>query len=234
MDTTNVSLIMFDLDGTLVDTAPGIAKAANAMLGDLGLPTYSLQQITNWVGNGIPRLIKRVLTGELMAEPDAEQFATALDRFEKHYLIEVNDCTCETYAGVKEALETFHSAQIPMVCITNKTGVFTTPLLKKLDFLKYFSFVLSGDSLPAQKPDPLPLLHSCKQLGVEPVNALFVGDSSNDVKAARAAQIRVVCVPYGYNHGQDIRDANPDLIINTLMDLPPLLKCKTTNRETLL
>jgi phosphoglycolate phosphatase len=218
-----VKLVLFDLDGTLVDTAPDIAKAVNMMLLSLGLREHAQEQITNWIGNGIPRLIKRALTGELNGEPDAELFRRASESFGENYLHIVHQSVCDAYPDVVETLETLWQGNVPMVCITNKAEAFTIPLLKNLGFAKYFSLVLSGDSLPKQKPDPLPLLHACEHFNVDPKHAVFVGDSCNDVKAAKAAAMRVICVPYGYNHGNPIQDAGPDLVIQTLRELPPLL-----------
>jgi phosphoglycolate phosphatase len=110
-----------------------------------------------------------------------------------------------------------------LACITNKAEVFTLPLLDALGLRRYFQLVLSGDSLPRQKPDPLPLLHACRHFGITPDHGVLVGDSSNDVQAARNAGMPVICVPYGYNHGHDIRDSRPDAVIESLEELPRYL-----------
>ncbi len=218
-----VKMVMIDLDGTLIDTVPDLAAAANRMLADLGRPAWDEAHYRKWIGNGVPRFVKRALTGEMLAEPDAALFEQALAIFRKHYGDAVADLS-RPYDGVVEALERLSAIGFSLVCITNKAEAFTVPLLKQLDLYKYFKLVLSGDSLPKQKPDPLPLLHACKHFGITPDHGVLVGDSSNDVQAARAAGMPVICVTYGYNHGHDIRDSHPDAVVDSLVDVPQYLK----------
>jgi phosphoglycolate phosphatase len=218
-----VKMVMIDLDGTLIDTVPDLAAAANRMLADLGRPVWDESHYRKWIGNGVPRFVKRALTGEMQAEPDAAVFEQALAIFRAHYAAAVADRSLP-YAGVVEALERLSAMGFSLACITNKAEAFTVPLLKQLDLYKYFRLVLSGDSLPKQKPDPLPLLHACRHFGITPEHGVLVGDSSNDVAAARAAGMPVICVTYGYNHGHDIRDAHPDAVVDSLIDVPPYLK----------
>jgi len=111
-----------------------------------------------------------------------------------------------------------------LACITNKAESFTLPLLRNLGLSRFFKLVLSGDSLPAQKPDPLPLRYACEYFGIAPSRAIFVGDSTNDVLAARAAGMPVICVTYGYNHGQSIRESHPDALVDSLLELPTYLR----------
>ncbi|WP_096463009.1 phosphoglycolate phosphatase [Sulfurifustis variabilis] len=217
-----VKMIMIDLDGTLVDTAPDIADSANLMLADLGREPHPLDRIAEWIGNGVSRLVKRALTGEMWAEPDAPLFEQAIARFRHHYGERVA-AKSRPFPGVVDGLEELARARFRLACITNKAGAFTRPLLDALDLSRYFELVLSGDSLPKKKPDPLPLLHACEHFGIRPEQGLLVGDSGNDVKAARAAGMHVVCVSYGYNHGQDVRELNPDAVIESLGDLPRLV-----------
>lgn len=218
-----VKMVMIDLDGTLIDTVPDLAAAANRMLADLGCPAWDETHYRKWIGNGVPRFVKRALTGEMLAEPDAQLFEQALAIFRKHYGAAVADLS-RPYAGVVEALERLSAMGFSLACITNKAEAFTVPLLKQLDLYKYFKLVLSGDSLPKQKPDPLPLLHACRHFGISPDHGVLVGDSSNDVAAARAAGMPVICVTYGYNHGHDIRDSHPDAVVDSLVDVPQYLK----------
>ena len=124
---------------------------------------------------------------------------------------------------MKEGLQFLRDAGYKLGCITNKAAAFTEPLLKDLGIYDYFQIVVSGDTLPVKKPDPLPLLHAARFFKVEPSRALMVGDSISDVKAARAAGFQVVCMSYGYNHGQDIRDAHPDAVIDSMAQLSGLL-----------
>jgi phosphoglycolate phosphatase len=217
-----VKMVMIDLDGTLIDTVPDLAAAANRMLEDHGRPAWPPEQAATWIGNGVPRFVKRNLTGEMWAEPEEAQFQQALALFQKHYAAAVSALS-RPFPGVVEGLEQLEVRGFELACITNKAEAFTRPLLKDLGLDKYFKLVLSGDSLPKQKPDPLPLLHACRHFGITPDHGVLVGDSSNDVEAARAAGMPVICVTYGYNHGHDIRESHPDAIVGRLTEVPPYL-----------
>ena len=218
-----VKMVLIDLDGTLIDTLPDLAAAANRMLADLGRSAWDEAHYRKWIGNGVPRFVKRALTGGMLAEPDAALFEKALAIFRRHYGAAVA-VRSRPYTGAVEALERLAAAGFSLACITNKAEAFTLPLLRQLDLHKYFKLVLSGDSLPKQKPDPLPLTHACAFFGITPDHGVLVGDSSNDVAAARTAGMPVICVTYGYNHGHDIRDARPDAVVDSLLDVPPHLR----------
>jgi phosphoglycolate phosphatase len=217
-----VKMVMIDLDGTLIHTAPDLADCANRMLAELGRPACPLETVMTWIGNGVPRLVKRALTGEMWAEPDAALFDRALTIYQKHYAAHVSDLS-RPFPGVVEGLTALKARGYRLACITNKAEAFTLPLLKNLDLYKYFELVLSGDSLPKQKPDPLPLRHACQHFGITPDHGVLVGDSSNDVEAARAAGMPVLCVTYGYNHGHDIRESKPDQVVESLAQVPQYL-----------
>ncbi|MEK7716714.1 MAG: phosphoglycolate phosphatase, partial [Pseudomonadota bacterium] len=176
-----------------------------------------------WIGNGVPRFVKRALTGEMQAEPDDKLYEQALALFRRHYAAAVSDLS-RPYPGVVQALERLTAQGFSLACITNKAEAFTLPLLRNLDLYKYFQLVLSGDSLPKQKPDPLPLRHACEHFSIDSSHGVLVGDSSNDVQAARAAGMPVICVTYGYNHGHDIRQSLPDAVVDSLTEVPPYLK----------
>ena len=218
-----VKMVMIDLDGTLIHTAPDLAACANRMLRDLGCDEWPIEKVMTWIGNGVPRLVKRALTGEMQAEPEAVLFDEALVVFQTHYAAHVSDFS-RPYPGAVEGLERLKALGFSLACITNKAEAFTVPLLKDLDLFGYFQLVLSGDSLPRQKPDPLPLLHACRHFGITPEHGVLVGDSSNDVQAARAAGMPVICVTYGYNHGHDIRDSHPDAVVDSLAEVPQYLR----------
>ena len=218
-----VKMVMIDLDGTLVHTAPDLAAAANGMLADLGRPKRDVVDIEAWIGNGVPRLVKRALTGEMEGEPDPALFERAYTLYQKHYAACVS-LQSRPFPGVVEGLEQLKSMGFDLACITNKAKVFTDPLLRDLRLQQYFGLVLSGDSLPRKKPDPLPLQHACAHFGIRPDQGVLVGDSRSDVQAARAAQMPVICVTYGYNHGQDIRGSGPDAVIDSLAELPHYLR----------
>ena len=218
----SIKVIMIDLDGTLLDTADDLALAANLMLKDLGLPEQSTSTIRSYIGQGIQKLVKRTLTGQLDGEPDAALFAQALPLYEKHY---ANNLSVNTrpYPGVLEGIKIMQQAGFKLACITNKAEAFTLPLLRSTDLYEQFEIVLSGDSLPKKKPDPMPLTHICKHFDVQPHEALLIGDSLNDAIAARAAGCHVFCVPYGYNEGRNVYELDCDAIVETLIEASKLI-----------
>ncbi len=221
-DLVRPEMILIDLDGTLVDSVPDLAYCVDEMMKHLGLPPRGEAAVRNWVGNGVERLVRRALTGELDGEPDEELFQRAYPVFLELYA-ENTSRRSRLYPGVREGLEALRARGYPLGCVTNKAMQFTDPLLADLGIRDFFGIVIAGDTLPRKKPDPLPLMHASEFFGSRPCASLMVGDSVSDVKAARAAGFRVVCVSYGYNHGRDIREARPDVVIDSLAELPPLL-----------
>ena len=218
-----VKMVMIDLDGTLIDTVPDLAVAANRMLADIGRPARATALLRSWVGSGMLRFVKRSLTGEMRAEPEPKLFEQGLDLFRRHYAAAVSDLS-RPYPGAMDALVRLQDQGFALACITNKAESFTLPLLRNLGLSRYFKLVLSGDSLPAQKPNPLPLRYACQYFGISASQAVIVGDSANDVLAARAAGMPVICVTYGYNHGQSIRESHPDALVDSLLELPTYLR----------
>ena len=176
----------------------------------------------SYIGNGISWLVKRALTGDMHAEPDAALYDKALPIFEKHYTELL--LQSKPFAGVIQGLEAMRSAGYRMGCITNKVARYTEPLLKGLGLAKYFEIVLSGDSLPEKKPHPMPLLHAAKFFDVPVKSLLLIGDSLSDTLAARAAGCPVFCVPYGYNHGEPAESLDQDAVIPGLPAALPLIK----------
>jgi phosphoglycolate phosphatase len=218
----SISAILIDLDGTLLHTAPELVASANRMLLDLGRPAVSQDLLTSYIGNGVSWLVKRALTGDMHAEPDANLYEQALPIFERHY----NELLLQSkpFEGVIAGLDAMKAAGFRLGCITNKVKRYTEPLLEGLGLAHYFEIVLSGDSLPEKKPHPLPLLHAAKFFGVPVEKVLLIGDSLNDSVAARAAGCPIVCVPYGYNHGEPVDRLDLDAVINTLPDVMKLIK----------
>lgn len=214
-----VSAIVIDLDGTLLHTAPELAESANRMLRDMGRPAVSQELLMSYIGNGIHWLVKRALTGDMHAEPEAALFDQALPVFERHYTALLLDS--KPFPQVIAGLDAMKAAGYRLGCITNKVERYTTPLLKGIGLAHYFDIVLAGDTLPEKKPHPLPLLHSAKFFGVPVERLLLVGDSLSDTQAARAAGCPVFCVPYGYNHGEPVEGLDLDAVIP---DLPAALK----------
>jgi phosphoglycolate phosphatase len=217
-----VEAVVIDLDGTLLHTAPDLAEAANRMLAEMQLPAIKEALIKTYIGNGVSRLIKRVLTRSMDGEPDAELFSRAQPIYEQHYQ-EVVSLNSKPFPGVVEGIEAMQKAGYHLACITNKAAKFTVPLLKDTKLHDYFELILSGDSLPKRKPDPLPLLHACEQFGIKPDQMLLIGDSLNDTQAARAAACHVFCVPYGYNRGGDVRDLDLDAVVGSLLEASTLI-----------
>lgn len=215
-------LILFDLDGTLVDSVPDLAFCIDEMMRALGRSAHGEDRVRGWVGNGVDRLVKRALTGELQAEPEEAEFARAKALFDVLYADNTSQRS-QLFPGVREGLQRAADANIKLGCVTNKAGRFTEPLLRDMDIADYFGIAVSGDTLAQIKPHPAPLLHAAKFFGIEPSQALMVGDSMHDVEAARAAGFAVIAVSYGYNHGVDIREAKPDTVIDSLTELPALL-----------
>jgi phosphoglycolate phosphatase len=216
------AMILIDVDGTLVDSVPDLAYCVDAMMEQLGRPSCGEAKVRNWVGNGVERLVRRALSGTLDGEPPEADFARAYPLFLDLYSRNTSKRSC-LYPGVREGLDMLKAAGYPLGCVTNKVAQFTEPLLRDLGVHDDFAIVISGDTLPRKKPDPEPLLHAAGFFGVAPQSSLMIGDSISDVRAARAAGFRIVCVSYGYNHGVDIRDARPDAVIDSLSDIMTLL-----------
>jgi phosphoglycolate phosphatase len=213
----SVKGVVIDLDGTLLDTAPDLADAAMAMAEDLGLPAIDLATVKTYIGNGVSRLVKRVLTRDMFADPAPELFAQALPIYEKHYAEWVSRKS-RPFPGVVEGLLAFRAMGVHVACITNKAERFTVPLLRDTGLFDFFELILSGDTLPEKKPSPLPLLHACQVFGVEPDELLLIGDSLNDTQAARAAGCPVFCVPYGYNRGRPVSELDLDAVVPSLAE----------------
>jgi phosphoglycolate phosphatase len=213
---------MIDLDGTMLDTVADLAVAVNLMLARLGRDALDEALVRNFVGKGIPNLVQRSLAGNMQGEVDAALFERALPVYLDCYE-SVNGQHTSLYPGVLDGLNAFRRAGFPLVCVTNKSARFTLPLLQQMRLADYFVLVVSGDTLPKKKPDPLPLTHACKELGIAPRDMLMIGDSLNDTIAARAAGCPVFCVPYGYNEGHDVRQLDVDAIVETLMEAATLI-----------
>ena len=219
----NIKAVVIDLDGTLLNTAPDLAKAAELMMAELGLPAVPMETIKTYIGNGVSRLVKRVLTGDMQAEPDAALFEKAIAIYHKHYGEHVADLS-RPFDGVVEGLQAMKAAGYRVACITNKAEQFTVPLLLATHLHGYFDMILSGDTLPKKKPDPLPLLHACERFGIQPNELLLIGDSLNDTQAARAAGCHVFCVPYGYNRGRPVTELDLDAVVPSLFEASKLIK----------
>ena len=215
-------MILIDVDGTLVDSVPDLAYCVDEMMKKLDMPVHGADKVRNWVGNGVDRLVKRSLLGQLDGEPDDDLYQKARPIFMELYADNVSKRSM-LYDGIREGLDYLKAQGYQLGCVTNKAAQFTIPLLMDLGVHDDFSFVICGDDLPKKKPDPMPLLHAAEHFNVKPENALMIGDSISDVKASRAAGFQIICMSYGYNHGEDIRNYDPDLVIDSMVELKGIL-----------
>ena len=215
-------LVIFDLDGTLIDTAPDLAYSMDLVMQELGLPRQGVSKVRRHIGNGVRRLVEDVMASELQDAPGKGAVDEALDAFVGHYhehLVRQS----RLYPGVRRCLQGLRSSGIKLACVTNKARAFTEPLLAHFQIDGYFDLVLSGDSLPKKKPDPFPLMHACQRFAVEVADCVMVGDSGNDILAARNAGIRSVCMSYGYSDAETVKMLKPDVVLGSCAELMDLL-----------
>ncbi|MGB0359902.1 MAG: phosphoglycolate phosphatase [Endozoicomonas sp.] len=217
-----VSLVMYDLDGTLVESVPDLAIALDGMLLDLGLPQAGESKTQLWIGNGIPSLVKRAITdnvrGDEPGNVDKKLFEKGYQCFRHHYEKELG-LHSHLFEGVKPFLKAMHHRGIQQAVITNKSEDFSYRLLQLMGIDHFFGLVIGGDSLSEKKPHPMPLLHTMNHFKISSKQSLMIGDSITDIQAARRAGVKVIGLPYGYNHGEPIETANPDLIVSSLDEL---------------
>ena len=216
-------MVLIDVDGTLIDSVPDLAYCVDQMMQHLGMDAHGEARVRNWVGNGVERLVRRALIGQLEGEPDEALFERAYPVFLRLYADNVSQRS-RLFPGVEQGLAYLESSGYKLGCVTNKAAQFTIPLLKDLHVHDFFAIVVCGDTLERKKPDPMPLLYAAQQLGVEPRQSLMLGDSVSDVTAARAAGFQIICMSYGYNHGEDIRLYHPDAVIDSMVELEALLE----------
>jgi phosphoglycolate phosphatase len=206
---------LIDLDGTLLDTAPEIVAAGNAMLRELGREALPGATVSSYIGKGVADLALRCLraTG---AEPSAEDCEHALAIFDRHYTA-LNELGSAEFPGVRAGLEAMRAADVRLACVTNKRARFALPLLGAAGLAPFFGAVVSGDSVRNKKPHPEPFLEACRLLCVSPAEAVVIGDSANDADAARAAGCEFLLVPYGYREGLEVHEIACDAIVDSLI-----------------
>lgn len=195
--------VLIDLDGTLMDTAPDLAAAANRMRADFGLPPLPLERIATFVGKGAEVLVHRALTDDLYGHAGPEAFARGRASFYAHYTVE-NGQQAIVFDRVPQALQQLRGRGLRLACVTNKPKEFTLPLLAGMDLARHFDAVVAGDEVAQKKPHPALLLEACRRLRVEPAAVMLIGDSVNDAEAARAAGCGCVLVETGYNEGEAV------------------------------
>lgn len=229
--------VAFDLDGTLVDSAPGLTAAVDNALYALELPMAGEERVVTWIGNGADVLIQRALTwarqeratlraaqGKPSVDhddiPQAEQQAILRKLFDRYYG-EVAEEGSFLFPAVADTLGALHAKGLPLALVTNKPTPFVAPILSSLDIAKYFTVVIGGDDVKNKKPHPEPLLMVAEKLGLAPAELLFVGDSRNDIQAAKAAGCCSIGLTYGYNYGEPISLSEPDYIFDQFNELLP-------------
>lgn len=195
--------VLIDLDGTLMDTVPDLAQAANDMRAELGLPGLPVQRIATFVGKGADVLVHRALSDDMHGQVDAERFAQGRVAFFRHYHA-VNGRHAKVFEGVPAALQRLRMQGLRLACVTNKPREFTLPLLQRMGLDVEFEVVVAGDDVPEKKPHPAQLQEAARQLGVTLNQCVMLGDSSNDALAARRAGCPCVLVQTGYNESEPV------------------------------
>lgn len=214
--------VLFDLDGTLLDTIADLTDAANRMLAELGRPVRSQDEIHSFVGKGIPNLVHRCMTEGSHARE--EEIATAVTVFRRHYAL-VNGARTRIYPGVVELLGALRTRGLPLAVVTNKAEAFTLPLLARMEIAHFFDTVVSGDTLAVKKPDPAVLHLACERMRVEAPRALMIGDSANDAFAARSAGMPVLLVRYGYSEGMPVDTIECDGLLSNALEVLDHIAC---------
>ena len=217
----NKQLLIFDFDGTLIDSVPDLADATNAMLTTLGRETYPIETIRNWIGNGSRLLVERALVGKVEVA-DGELTVEEADHAEQIFFEAYKNLSGSktvAYPDVDDGLKKLHAAGYTLALVTNKPIRFVPKILHSFGWQDLFSEVMGGDSLSVKKPDPAPLLHVCETLNVSVDQAVMIGDSRNDMLAGQNANMDTLGLSYGYNYGQDIRELNPTEAFEHFADL---------------
>ena len=224
---TAITTLLFDLDGTLIDSVPDLALALNNTLQDNGLPTYSESTVRNWVGNGARVLLKRGLSGSTKISDNIAAQNSYVDTLLVQFLAHYNKTVCSAstlYDGVHQTLITLKESGYTLGLVTNKPQDFIQPILTHYLLDNVFGVTVGGDTLKQKKPDAAPLLYACEKLNAEPQNCVMVGDSKNDILAAKAANMRSIGLTYGYNYGEDIGLCEPRWVCNHFNDILDVLK----------
>lgn len=222
LSTTKVKAVIFELDGTLVDTATGVQVAAEEMLEDLNLPHLNAAHISDWIGDGFQKLIHRILSRQFDGKAPDALFRIGSTLFLKAYQKKA-DSHIKLYKGVETCLRELSKQKMLKVVLTNQTTSQANEMLMTLGIRHHFNLVLGQDALQEPKPSPAGLFEVALLLKLQPEELLMVGGSVNDVHAAKAARCPVACVSYGYNYGIDIRKTATDVVLDSLADLPALL-----------
>lgn len=222
----NIRAVAFDLDGTLVDSVPDLAASANAMRVELGLPALPRETVQSYVGDGIGVLVHRSLTADYRGQAEESIWQQGFSVFVRHYAANIANAT-RPYPETEAALGLLKSLEIPLAVITNKSEMLAVKLLKDLQLDHYFSMVVGGDTLPERKPNPEPLRYVADVLGVETAQMLMVGDSHNDMLAAKSAGSPAMGVSFGYGDMAELAKdeaTRPDMVVDSLVAIYEQIK----------
>ena len=219
---TDIKLICFDLDGTLVNSVPDLRLALNAMLDELSLSHVNDLVVKKWVGNGIPKMVERCLLhvqNKAIAKSDLDNAVSIFEAYYQQFL----NTESGLYPAVRSTLFSLQDKGYKIVLVTNKAEQFLPSLLDYFGIKRCFDLLLGGDTLAKNKPDPMQVNYACEQFNVDKSQVVMVGDSRNDILAGQNAQVKTIALTYGYNYGEPIADINPDYIINHFDELLTLL-----------
>ncbi|RMD94198.1 MAG: HAD family hydrolase [Calditrichaeota bacterium] len=218
-----VQLLIFDLDGTIIDTRQDLTAAVNYALGQLGMPELDEKTVTSYVGDGITRLLQRVLH-----EPEEQVLKLGKSHFTAYYAAHLADNT-RPYPGIVDMLE--HFSGLKMALVTNKSQEFTLPLLEKLGLRKYFLRVIGGHAGFPAKPSPEAILNILASLGVSSSSAVMIGDSRNDILAGQAAKVHTCAVSWGYRPLPELLELEPEFVVHHPEDLIALFDSQKKSRD---
>ena len=223
MKFTNKKAIIFDLDGTLIDSEADLALAVNDMLTQLERPTFKLHEIQPWIGNGAHALVKRALSGGMQIDESISEsfFEKAFTTFITSY--EQNVCVkTSIYPGVRVSLKVLKAQGYKLAIVTNKPIQFVHPILEKLGLDNLFEIILGGSCVEKRKPDPIPLITVCERLNISASECVMVGDSINDIIPANALKMQSIALMYGNAQGEDLRTYNPSIALHDFSDIVEL------------
>ncbi|SHO81750.1 Phosphoglycolate phosphatase [hydrothermal vent metagenome] len=228
MKLKNKKLLIFDLDGTLIDSVPDLANAINFTLKKLNRDSFDEDIIRKWVGNGAITLVKRALSGsvDIVDNLDNELFQKAINIFLENYANNLCNDT-KIYPNVKSSLEELKKRGYILTIVTNKPYKFIKPILESLDIEYLFEYYIGADTLDVKKPHPKPLLYVCNKFNIDIDNSVMIGDSKNDILAGISANIDTIGVTYGYNYNENISYYNPTIVVDNFEEI--LLSLEDSN-----
>lgn len=226
MQWSNISAIAFDLDGTLIDSVPDLAAATNATLAQCQYPPVTEARVLSWVGNGARVLMQRALSYASGMSENTPELQALLEKTMPLFMLYYSEhlhTHSRLYSGVITTLQKLKQAGFKLAIVTNKPYRFTLPILSAFGLDDVFSEVLGGDSLAKMKPDPMPLQHLLGQWQLDESQLLMIGDSKNDILAAKAANVMSIGLTYGYNYGEDIGLSHPHAVCENFADIEQYL-----------